>query len=593
MIATNTLLLNRYLVMHLLGQGGMGAVYKATDRKFGNTVALKETFYSDHRLREAFALEARLLNRLRHAALPVVMDYFSEGESQYLVMQYIPGRDVEQLLAERQSQNQGAFPVAAVLRWADQLLDALDYLHSQTPPIIHRDIKPQNLKLTPRGEVILLDFGLAKGGTSRLSESTHSIRGYTPNYSPLEQIRGSGTDVRSDIYSVGTTLYHLLTGEMPQDAATRTAAMLMGEPDPTPSISVLNPAVTPAVASAIEKAMSLHPEERYASAASMRMSLRQASRSIVAPANFHRAPTITEGPVRNSNAAHIVIQLDESKRRAGTAKSSAKSSGGKEPQSIKKPEERRSNPPARSRKHSRARLSGGAIAAGIILFAVWFFSFQEWGSRWAFARRYLSSEANGAQVNVLGGTKAASDTRPVIESLRYYLEINSDTGVAKRETGREPLADGTKFRFHFKPKQSGYLYVVGTGKGSGNSQPDEADLTMPATGVVTSRVEAGDDLQVPYGDQWFQIDRNSDKTPFTIIFSPTQVKTLDFLAAASGRSLTDIERKNLDVFTRDVSTLTPNIIATQDDDQPAVAVQLPEKYSDYQPVIFGIDIKKR
>jgi eukaryotic-like serine/threonine-protein kinase len=86
MIATNTLLLNRYLVMHLLGQGGMGAVYKATDRKFGNTVALKETFYSDHRLREAFALEARLLNRLRHAALPVVMDYFSEGESQYLVM---------------------------------------------------------------------------------------------------------------------------------------------------------------------------------------------------------------------------------------------------------------------------------------------------------------------------------------------------------------------------------------------------------------------------------------------------------------------------------------------------------------------------
>jgi serine/threonine protein kinase len=593
MIATNTLLLDRYLVMHLLGQGGMGAVYKATDRKFGNTVAIKETFYSDHRLREAFALEARLLNRLRHAALPVVMDYFSEGESQYLVMQYIPGRDVEQLLAERQSQNQGAFPTAAVLRWADQLLDALDYLHSQTPPIIHRDIKPQNLKLTPRGEVILLDFGLAKGGTNQPSGSTHSIRGYTPNYSPLEQIRGTGTDVRSDIYSVGATLYHLLTGEMPQDAATRTAAMMMGEPDPAPSISVLNPEVPPAVAAAIEKAMSPHPEERYASAALMRMSLRKASRSIAAPPNFHRAPTLTDGPVKNGNAGHIVIQLNESKRMAVKAKSSAPSSSGKEPRSIKKPEERRSKPALRSRTRSRIHMSGGAIAACLIIFAVWFFFFQEFGSRWALARRYLSSEANGVQVNVLGGTKASSDPTSAVESLRYYLEINSDTGAAKRETGREPLANGTKFRFHFKPNQSGYLYVVGTGKGSGSSRPNETERTMSATGVVTNRVEAGDDLQVPYGDQWYEMDRDSNKTPFTVIFSPTQVKTLDFLAAAAGRSLTDSERKDLDLFRRDISTLTPNIIATRDDDLPAIAVQLPEKYSDYQPVIFGIDVKKR
>jgi serine/threonine protein kinase len=593
MIATNTLLLDRYLVMHLLGQGGMGAVYKATDRKFGNTVAIKETFYSDHRLREAFALEARLLNRLRHAALPVVTDYFSEGEGQYLVMQYIPGRDMEQLLAERQAQNQGPFLAATVLRWADQLLDALDYLHSQTPSIIHRDIKPQNLKLTPRGEVILLDFGLAKGVTGQPSGNTHSIRGYTPNYSPLEQIRGTGTDRRSDIYSVGATLYHLLTGEMSQDAATRTAAMLMGEPDPLPSISVLNPEVAPAVAAAIEKAMSLYPEERYASAASMRMALRNAGRSIVAPPNFHRAPTLTDGPAKNGNAGHIVIELAEGKRPAVKAKSSAKSFSGKEPRSIKKPEERRSKPASRSRTRSRIHLSGGAIAAGIIIFAAWFFFFQEFGSTWAFARRYLPSEASGAQVNVLGGTKASSDQTGVVESLRYYLEINSDTGVTKRETGREPLANGTKFRFHFKPTQSGYLYVVGTGKGSGSSQPGETDQTMPAAGVVTNRVEAGDDLQVPYGDQWYQIDRDSDKTPFTIIFSPTQVKTLDFLTAASGRPLTDIERKDLDLFKRDISTLTPNIIATQDDNQPTVAVRLPEKYSDFQPVIFGIDIKKR
>src|ERR671922_948683 len=135
MLAPNTLLQDRYLVMRLLGQGGMGAVYQATDRKFGNAVALKETFYTDPQLRRAFSHEARLLNRLRHAALPVVTDYFSIGERQFLVMQYIPGKDLEQLLAERKWHDQGVFPTAEVMYWADQLLDALEYLHSQNPPI--------------------------------------------------------------------------------------------------------------------------------------------------------------------------------------------------------------------------------------------------------------------------------------------------------------------------------------------------------------------------------------------------------------------------------------------------------------------------
>src|SRR4029453_11968922 len=184
MLAPNTLLQDRYLVMRLLGQGGMGAVYQATDRKFGNAVDLKETFYHALQLRKAFSHEARLLNRLRHAALPVVTDYFAIGERQFLVMQYIPGKALEQLLANRKTQGQGVFVSSQVMRWADQLLDALEYLHSQKPPIIHRDIKPQNLKLTPRGEVILLDFGLAKGSFALQSQagSARSVYGYTPQY---------------------------------------------------------------------------------------------------------------------------------------------------------------------------------------------------------------------------------------------------------------------------------------------------------------------------------------------------------------------------------------------------------------------------
>jgi serine/threonine protein kinase len=198
MLEPNTILQNRYLIVSLLGQGGMGAVYMATDQRFGSTVALKQTLVNGDSLRKAFEREARLLNGLRHAALPVVIDYFTEGEEVFLVMQYIAGDD----LNARLEKSGGPFRYEEVLLWADQLLDALDFLHTHQPPIIHRDIKPQNLKVTPRGEIILLDFGLAKGSAElALSTSSASIFGYTPTYAPFEQIQGAGTDARSDIYS--------------------------------------------------------------------------------------------------------------------------------------------------------------------------------------------------------------------------------------------------------------------------------------------------------------------------------------------------------------------------------------------------------
>src|SRR6266496_4797207 len=185
MLAPETVLQNRYRIIRLLGQGGMGAVYEALDQRLDTTVALKETLFADERLRKQFEREARLLARLHHPALPRVSDHFPEGDGQFLIMQYIGGEDLAEMVAQRR----GPFPPDQVLTWADQLLDALDYLHTQEPPIIHRDIKPQNLKLTPRGEIILLDFGLAKGTFALQSQtaSTKSVYGYTPQYAPLEQ----------------------------------------------------------------------------------------------------------------------------------------------------------------------------------------------------------------------------------------------------------------------------------------------------------------------------------------------------------------------------------------------------------------------
>lgn len=273
MLTPETVLQGRYRIVRSLGQGGMGTVYEAIDERLDSTVALKETLFSDERLRKQFEREARLLARVHHQALPRVSDHFSEGEGQFLIMQFIAGAD----LAEKFGQRKSPFPAEEVLTWADQLLDALDYLHTQEPPIIHRDIKPQNLKVTSRGQVILLDFGLAKGQASEISRVTTSasIFGYTPNYAPLEQIQGLGTDARSDLYALAATLYHLLTGVKPPDALTRAASLVNGQPDPLKPAREVNGAVPEVLSNVLTRAMAQNRDQRFRSAAEMRRALNE------------------------------------------------------------------------------------------------------------------------------------------------------------------------------------------------------------------------------------------------------------------------------------------------------------------------------
>src|SRR6267143_1103828 len=272
MLAADIVLQERYRIIRLLGQGGMGAVYEAVDERLDTTVALKETLFVEEKFRKQFAREARLLARLHHPALPRVSDHFAEAEGAFLVMQFIAGDDLAEMITRRR----GPFPVEQVLLWADQLLDALDYLHTQDPQIIHRDIKPQNLKLSPRGQIILLDFGLAKGQLGDLSRATTSasIFGYTPNYAPLEQIQGKGTDARSDIYALSATLYHLITGVKPPDALTRAAALVNGQPDPLVPANEISAGVGPEVASVLARGMSQNRDQRYQTAAAMRAALK-------------------------------------------------------------------------------------------------------------------------------------------------------------------------------------------------------------------------------------------------------------------------------------------------------------------------------
>lgn len=308
MLAPETLIHDRYRIVRAIGKGGMGAVYEAFDLRLHSPVALKQMIVEGEHLSRAFAREAQLLASLRHQALPRVIDHFVDEHGQFLVMEFIPGEDLATLL-----QKQGApFPVDQVLAWADTLLDALGYLHTQQPPVIHRDIKPQNMKRTPRGEIILLDFGLAKGAAATQTRSaTGSVFGYTPQYAPLEQIKGVGTDPRSDLYALAATLYHLMTGTPPPDALTRAAAMVTREPDPLEPAHHLNPDVPHEVSAILDQALALDPTARFAHADVMRRALRQArGLSALPPANdstlvVGRLPATTEAHPDQQSSAGI------------------------------------------------------------------------------------------------------------------------------------------------------------------------------------------------------------------------------------------------------------------------------------------------
>ena len=235
-----TILQARYRIVRQLGRGGMGAVYEAVDDRLGITVALKETLSSEASMRKQFEQEARLLASMQHPALPRVSDHFVEGQRAFLVMQFIGGVDLAKIIA----QQPGPFPRDQVIAWADQLLDALIYLHSHDRQVIHRDIKPHNLKLTANGQIALLDFGLARAQpTDQSLTASRAFFGYTKHYAPLEQIQDQRTDPRSDIYALGATLYHLLTGIKPPDAMVRATALVNSDPDPLKPADQIHAAV--------------------------------------------------------------------------------------------------------------------------------------------------------------------------------------------------------------------------------------------------------------------------------------------------------------------------------------------------------------
>ncbi|GAB4212943.1 MAG: hypothetical protein OHK0022_49430 [Roseiflexaceae bacterium] len=288
-LTPGTLLQGRYQIGRVVGYGGMGAVYEVVDQRLDARVALKQIVRDTEVLRAAFEREARLLANLKHPALPKVSDYFTEGDAAFLVMDFIDGPSVDELIGL-----QGALPLARVLAWADALLDVLEYLHNRLPPVIHRDIKPQNIKIGPDDKPVLLDFGIAKGsaGISRSSSAsdTPSVSAFTRSYAPVEQLLGQPTTAQSDLFALGATLYHMLTGRLQVGAGDRQSAVIAGHPDPLQPAHVVNGRVPPAVGALIQRMLGLREADRPATASQVREELRVARSGQARPA----APAPTE-----------------------------------------------------------------------------------------------------------------------------------------------------------------------------------------------------------------------------------------------------------------------------------------------------------
>jgi serine/threonine-protein kinase len=265
-----TCLQERYVLQQVLGRGGMGAVYLARDQRLNKRVAVKELTAqtsdaeSRRKIEDQFHHEAHLLASLQHPGLVSISDYFSQDGSQYLVMEYVSGVTLDNMLGHSRSYPE----VIHVLDWAEQLCSVLGYLHQQSPPIIFRDMKPSNVILDGDSRIKLIDFGIA-----RIFDPNHRtttiIRGTgTPGFAPLEQY-GDGTDTRSDIYALGATLYSLLTRTLPP-----TAIRLVSGEESLVLPSQINSAVSSPFEDVLLLMMSLRREDRYQTMAEVQEALR-------------------------------------------------------------------------------------------------------------------------------------------------------------------------------------------------------------------------------------------------------------------------------------------------------------------------------
>lgn len=646
MLSTGTALQKRYRIKRLLAQGGMGAVYEAEAVHLRNApVAVKETFFNDFsnekqkKLREQFEREAATLARLHHPSLPQVKDHFVEGEGQFLVMDFIPGDDLDKLLEQRLLAKGEPFDFWMVMEWADRLLDAIIYIHGQHPQVIHRDIKPANVKVTPRGELFLIDFGLAKDATTPTRPGV-SVGYGTIAYAPIEQLKSEGTEVRSDIYSLGATLYHLVTGELPANALVRDEAVnkyLM--PDPLRAAHHVNPKTPFALAAVIARAMALDREQRYLNAYEMRQALWQAKQEIAAEiAEKQRLEAERkrreEAERKRQEEEARQRELEEQRRREEEERKRQEEVRQREIEERRRREEearrqaaleaerQRQAEEERKRREEEARRQA-ALQAEQERQAEEERKRREERARQQEAERQRRAEEDrlrreeklqrktqsplfSKRLLIVGAALAAtivvaylvwqsqvarerqaqvaSSSAPSVEpspnqpgdGRAQVLRYSLEAQGQQTRSTTLDMASGKDFKLHFTPRESGYLYLLTPEKAGGNM----------AVQLFAQPVRAGEDLDFPDGDNWLTPDPQARQGSITVVFSTRPVTLLNFLAqAARGeRPLNDTEQRTFQDFRKLAAQSDPQL-ADSSGGNPAVVVSA---INNGHPLVFEI-----
>jgi serine/threonine-protein kinase len=544
MLENGKIIDGRYTIREKIGSGGFGAVYLAEDTRFSgnNRVAIKQIESSNEAIAKTSKVEADLLYNLSHPNLPKVTNCFQEAGASFIVMDYISGEDLAHGLMKRRK-----FPIDEVLNIADKVLDALEYLHSF--PIYHRDIKPHNIKIDEKGRIFLLDFGTAKGNVEE-SEKTlayggQSITGYTPFYAPLEQVlrvdpnsylllnslneeklrdfAQRRTDGRSDIYALGATLYHLLTGFSPEQATAtvRAHAFWSGKPDPMPNIQTLNAEVSPALANAIHRALAVMPEHRFQTAAEFRRGLKasqmdsmptQAAVNFNPPAQNQPLPTQKVPPVVVTNSdAPSVPTFQQSAFVSGNDKTSPP-------------------PPSNAKRFSLIGLGAvlllviGVSAAGL----VWKFS----GA--APAKNGGISNQSGTDSGATTGNRNAPENSGKTSgsnssrNLDYSLLVQKMRDGKKYQepfesSGQEIFENGYQFIMNLTPSEKGFLYIFAEGLNAKDETVFNIIFPTPKQNGGAPDVSADQKYQTG----WNEFTGNAGTENFWLVWSREKPETAE------------------------------------------------------------------
>lgn len=266
-------LAGRYQIEELMGQGGMSAVYKANDPNLKRVVAVKlihEHLSTDPGFVSRFEEEAAAIAQLRHPNIVQVFDFNNEDDTYYMVMEFIPGETLQEQL-KRLNQVGRSMEIEDVVDYLIHICEASDYAHDRG--LIHRDIKPANIMLSVQKQAILMDFGIAKIIGGQQHTATGAVVG-TAQYMSPEQIKGEQIDRRSDIYSLGVTLFEMVSGHPPYEADSAMTLMMMHINDPVPDVKQVNPDVSPQLVAVINKALAKSREDRYQTAGEMAAALK-------------------------------------------------------------------------------------------------------------------------------------------------------------------------------------------------------------------------------------------------------------------------------------------------------------------------------